>query len=134
MFVRDGFKNCIPVLPSDNLVSLRRFIDDNADGLSAAASLLAGAKGRRIITIIVEGLQNGAQPSTRTRRALHDLLSVLSLENVHDEMSDECGFFAAIDPCDPAVAEICLLTDRLRAVLHEARTEKSAGRQNLVMT
>ena len=134
MFVRDGFKNSTPVLPSDAIIGLRRFIDDNVDALTHAASLLAGAKGRRIITIIVEGLQNSAQPSGRTMRALRDLLSILSLENVHDEMNDECGFFAAIDPCDPAVADICLLTDGLRTVMHEALAKKPAGKHHLVMT
>ena len=134
MFVRDGFKNSTPVLPSEHFIGLRRFIDDNVDALTNAASLLAGAKGRRIITIIVEGLQNSAQPSGRTMRALRDLLSILSLENVHDEMNDECGFFAAIDPCDPAVADICLLTDGLRTVMHEALAKKPAGKHHLVMT
>lgn len=134
MFVRDGFKNSIPVLPSDNFIGLRRFVDDNADGLTAAASLLAGAKGRRIVTIILEGLQNSAHPSARTMRALQELLSILSLENVHDEMSDECGFFAAIDPCDPAVADICLLTDSLRAAIHEAIAKNSASKRHLVTT
>ena len=134
MFVRDGFKNCSSVLPSEHFIGLRRFIDDNVDALTNAASLLAGAKGRRIITIIVEGLQNSAQPSGRTMRALRDLLSILSLENVHDEMNDECGFFAAIDPCDPAVADICLLTDGLRTVMHEACAQKSSGKHDLVTT
>ena len=134
MFVRDGFKNSTPVLPSEHFIGLRRFIDDNVDALTNAASLLAGAKGRRIITIIVEGLQNSAQPSGRTMRALRDLLSILSLENVHDEMNDECGFFAAIDPCDPAVADICLLTDGLRTAMQEALAQKSAGKHHLVMT
>ena len=134
MFVRDAFKNGIPVLPSDGIIGLRRFIDENADGLTAAASLLAGAKGHRIVTTILEGLQNSIQPSARTMRALRDLLSILSLENVHDEMSEECGFFAAIDPCDPAVADICLLTDGLRAALHEALAQKSAGEHDLVTT
>lgn len=134
MFVRDGFKNSSLVLPSEHFIGLRRFIDDNVDALTNAASLLAGAKGRRIITIIVEGLQNSAQPSGRTMRALRDLLSILSLENVHDEMSDECGFFAAIDPCDPAVADICLLTDGLRTAMQEALAQKSAGKHDLVTT
>ena len=134
MFVSDGFKNSIPVLPNDHFIGLRRFIDDNVDALTNAASLLAGAKGRRIVTIIVDGLQNSAQPSARTMRDLQDLLSALSLENVHDEMSDECGFFAAIDPSDPAVADICLLTDGLRAVLHEAIEQKTAGKPGLVTT
>lgn len=134
MFVRDGFKNSTPVLPSYHFIGLRRFIDDNVDALTNAASLLAGAKGRRIVTILLEGLQNSAQPSGRTMRALQDLLSILSLENVHDEMSEECGFFAAIDPCDPAVAEICLLTDGLRSAMHEALAQKSAGKHQMVMT
>jgi uncharacterized protein (DUF58 family) len=134
MFVRDGFKNSTPVLPSDHFIGLRRFVDDNVDALTHAASLLAGAKGRRIVTIILEGLQNSIQPSARTMRALQELLSILSLENVHDEMSDECGFFAAIDPCDPAVADICLLTDGLRTAMQEALAQKSAGKHHLVMT
>lgn len=134
MFVRDEFKNGIPVTLSDSHIGLRRFVERNIDALANAAGLLAGRKGRRVVDLVVEGLQNSLHPSARTMRALDELLSILSLENVHDEMSDTCGFFAALDPSDLIVAEICLLTDGLRDVLQAARAGGSQLDQDLIVS
>ncbi len=134
MFVRDEFKNGIPVPLSDSHIGLRRFVEENVDALASAAGLLAGRKGRRIVDLVVEGLQNCSQPSARTMRALNELLSILSLENVHDEMSDECGFFAALDPSDPIVTEICLLTDGLRTVLKASLSQHTSKNHDLITT
>lgn len=51
---------------------------------------------------------------------LAELLSLLMLENVHDPERPEAGFFALIDPADPAIEEICLLTDGFRNALEQA--------------
>ncbi|ABG33490.1 hypothetical protein [Roseobacter denitrificans] len=48
------------------------------------------------------------------------LLEILSLEHVHDTSRPDASYFAAIDPADPTVEEICLVTDRLRCALQRA--------------
>jgi hypothetical protein len=51
------------------------------------------------------------------------LLEILSLERVQDSESEECARFAAINPCDPVVEEICALTDGLREALERVNTD-----------
>lgn len=99
---------------------LRRFISENLDGLTNAASLLAGARGSRLVTNIFDRLRADARISRSTWLALRDLLGILTLEHVHDPDRSEAAFFASIDPADPIVEEICLLTDGLRDALEEA--------------
>ena len=52
----------------------------------------------------------------RHHRELDALEDLLSLRHVHDEDRIEAARFAAIDPCDPAVEEICMLLDGLQEV------------------
>ncbi|WP_051202746.1 hypothetical protein [Sediminimonas qiaohouensis] len=99
---------------------LRRVFTDKQDALSNAAGLLAGDRGLRLVETIAEALQRGAGRSQSTRTVLRDLLGVLSLEHVHDDTRPEAGFFADIDPEDPVVEEICLLTDELRDAIERA--------------
>ncbi|MFC2966813.1 hypothetical protein [Acidimangrovimonas pyrenivorans] len=99
---------------------LRVFISDHLDGLRNAACLLAGARGGRLVDTIMDRLRDGARISRCTWLALRDLLGILTLEHVHDESRPEAGYFARIDPSDPVVDEICLLTDGLRAALENA--------------
>ena len=51
---------------------------------------------------------------------LGQILAVLSLDHVDDPGLPYKGYFAAIDPGDPVVDEICLLTDELRGALKDA--------------
>jgi hypothetical protein len=96
---------------------LRAFIERYQEGLSDAAALLAGRRGSRIMSNIVEGLSSG-YPLTRTTKSdLNDLLDILSLQHVHDPEREEAGRFAMIHPEDPCVEEICLLADGLHDVM-----------------
>lgn len=98
-------------------MNLRRFIDANFAALQNAAELLAGRRGKKVVTTILEGLQNASAVDRRAWNALRDLLGILTLEHVHDETRVEATLFAQIDLADPVVEDICLLTDGLRDVL-----------------
>lgn len=110
--------------PQPEITALCRFIADHLDALHNASDLLAGRRGRRVIDAIVDGLRDGSTVERRTWQALRDLLGILTLEHVHDETREEASLFAQIDPCDPVVAEICLLTDALRQVLEPLVAEQ----------
>jgi hypothetical protein len=110
---------------SPNLSALRQFFEEYQDGLSAAAELLAGKRGRRVVDTIVKGLDVDGALARVTWNALRDLLGILTLENVHDEDREEAALFAAIDPADPVVEEICLLSDGLRRSLEATVSEPS---------
>ncbi|WP_334061618.1 hypothetical protein [Limimaricola cinnabarinus] len=97
-----------PVLP---------FVSRNYEGLWHAARLLGGYESARLVDRCAELLAQDQCVSQRTRVMLDQILATLSLEHVHDENLPYMGFFAVIDPCDPAVEEICLLTDGLRQAL-----------------
>ena len=106
---------------------IEKLFDEKGDAMAAAAALLAGSKGAKLISQIRDDLDRGTSGSHTTRRALHELLEILALENVHIEGSPEAGCFAAIDPADPAVEEICLLTDELRDALEKPVLERPAA-------
>lgn len=98
------------------------FFDRNQNGLRHAARLLGGDVSMRLVDNIHEALQSDARIARRTRISLEQLLNLLRLENVGDPDRPEMGFFAVIDPSDPIVEEICLLTEGLTAALAEADT------------
>ena len=107
-----------------DLTDLQRFVLSYREALTNAAALLAGARGVRTIEYLAAGLNESTVPSRRTWAALRDLLGILTLEHVHDPDREECALFAALDPMDPRVEEICLLTDSLRAVLEQTLSEQ----------
>lgn len=99
-----------PVQPTDPLCA---FVDQHQDGLLNAATLLGGRRGAGLAQSVIDGLAERATPSRRILRALDELRDLLTLEHVHDFDRDEAAHFAAINPTDPRVEEICLLADGL---------------------
>lgn len=62
---------------------------------------------------------------------LNQIHAILGLEETHDPGKPYMGFFAAIDPNDPIVEEICILTDQLRSAMdlvRELRQKACKGR------
>lgn len=118
MYHRHDLSGAIPALA--DCPALRFFIDEHVDGLHNAASLLGGARGARLVDTIIDQLANEARPGGATWSALRELLGLLTLEHVHDESREEAALFAQLDPANPIVDEICLLTDQLRDALEEA--------------
>ncbi len=107
-------------IPLERHDPLRKLFHDKADAFSSAAMILGGSRGAALVDAIVEGLRRPGAPGRGTRTALRRLLGLLSLENTHDETRPEAAMFASIDPADPLVEEICLLTDDLRDAIDRA--------------
>ena len=97
--------------------ALARFVVDHAAGLRTAAELMGGARHVRAFGEILDALGRDPIPNRRTLRQLDDLLLLLSLELVTDLESEEAVLFSLIDPADPVVADLCVLTDALRQAL-----------------
>jgi hypothetical protein len=93
------------------------FVSAHYEGLWHAARLLGGYEAARLVDHCRERLISDGVPTSCTRLMLGQILVILSLEMVGDPMSSYTAHFAAIDPLDPVVEEICLLTDGLRDVL-----------------
>ncbi|SIO39496.1 hypothetical protein SAMN05444722_1862 [Rhodovulum sp. ES.010] len=94
-------------------MSLHAFVESHGSALHAAAGLLGGKTAARAVVELSERLAREPRPTRRTRQLAMDVLGVLALVNVHDDTRPEAGRFAMLDPSDPRVEDICLLTDGL---------------------
>ncbi|WP_102227145.1 hypothetical protein [Acidimangrovimonas sediminis] len=120
MYLREISPRASARADADHGDPLRIFMSNHLNGLRDAAGLLAGQRGVRLVETIADRLHNDTTRIARaTWLAIRDLLGILTLEHVHDERRPEAGFFARIDPADPVVEEVCLLTDGLRAALEK---------------
>ncbi|MBW4984317.1 hypothetical protein KZZ07_17390 [Mameliella sp. CS4] len=108
---------------SPTLRDLRSFTAENADALACAAALLGAAPGVRTALTALDGLADPGHPTARTMRALDDLVDLLMLEHVHDPYRIEATCFAALDPAEPVVEEICILADGLANALEAYRED-----------
>lgn len=99
---------------------LREFLATNSDALGHAAALLAGRRGARLVNAIRNGLGQPGRLTRRMRRLVLQLRDVLFLEHAHDELWEDAGCFALLEPDDPAVPEICLLAEDLEDALRKA--------------
>ena len=90
------------------------FVSVHHEGLWHAARLLGGYESARLVDRCVELLEQDRVVTPRTRIMLDQILAVLALDLVDDPNRPYMGYFALIDPLDPVVEEICVLTDGLR--------------------
>jgi hypothetical protein len=95
----------------------RNFVSAHAAALVSASALLAGAGGKRLAQGVIDDVADQARLPRRLQRNLRQLLDILELRHAHDDTRVEFWCFAEIDPASPAVAEICLLSEGLRAAL-----------------
>lgn len=100
---------------------LHRFVQDHRLPLWHAARLLGGHDAAIIVDDLFQSLGREPVPGRRSMRLAQSLLQLLRLDHVHDDTRVEAGFFACIDPVDPAVEEICLLCDGLTTAIEAAR-------------
>lgn len=107
-------------IPADSVCS---FISAHQEGLWHAARLLGGYESARLVDRCVELLAQDQRVRPRTAVMLSQILSLLSLDNVDDPDLPYVGFFAVIDPSDPVIEEICLLTDGLRHAMARGDAE-----------
>lgn len=96
------------------VLQLLLFLSTHRTGLENAAALLGGPIAARRVCGLIDALSVPKPAMTRwISRELVALHRLLSLEDVANFDRPEAHFFSLIDPADPAVAEICLLTDGL---------------------
>lgn len=112
-------------IPADPILV---FIAAHQEGLWHAARLLGGYESARLVDRCVELLEQDRIVTPCTRIMLAQILAVLALDLVDDPNRPYMGYLALIDPLDPVVEEICLLTDGLRHAL--ARADGEPGLQN----
>jgi len=105
------------------------YILAHREGLWHAARLLGGYASTRLVDRCAELLARDQRLTPRTRIMLWQLLDLLSLERVDNPELPYMGYFALIDPLDPVIAEICLLTDGLRDALNCAGGEPAQTRE-----
>ena len=93
------------------------FVSAHYEGLWHAARLLGGVEAARLVDRCTALLVQDRRVTPRTRIMLGQILAILGLDQVDDPDLPYGGYFAQIDPLDPVVEEICLLTDGLRDAL-----------------
>ena len=98
---------------------LKSFVHEHREALLDTATLLGGRQGANLAYSVLDGLADGRASTGSLSRKLDDLIDLLALENVHREERPEAACFAALDPWDPVVEEICLLTDGFRDAVEE---------------
>lgn len=96
------------------------FLSVHHEGLWHAARLLGGYDAARLVDRCLETLAHDGCVSPRSRIMLNQIMDLLALERVDDPDQPYMGYFAVIDPLDPVVEEICLLTDGMRHTLGRA--------------
>ena len=111
--------NLSPVLAADQLKPLREFLSGHASALLHAAGLLGGAPARRRTSRLLLDIMSADHLTARIQREIVALRALLRLENVDNDTCRESGFFAMINPSDPVVEQICLLTDQLDHALRQ---------------
>lgn len=115
----------------DHLLPLRAFAVVYREALINAGALLGGPRGAGVARAVIESLAQQERPTRLLMRKISQLVELLTLEHVHDMSRDEAAHFALIDPLDPCVDEICLLTDGLLEALDQCGLllpdEKVAG-------
>ncbi len=112
--------HAFPMSSGNATTLLHEFVETHGDALRSAALLLSGRPGPRLVDDLAERLTREPIPGRKTLQAAGRLLALLSLENVHDDEGLEAGLFAQLDPAEPYVEEICVLTDGFRDAVRAA--------------
>ncbi|MEX1663132.1 hypothetical protein AB4874_16015 [Thioclava sp. 15-R06ZXC-3] len=108
-------------------ISMSSFLYENREALCNTATLLGGEGAAHRVSTIVHGLAHPAILSRQIWRELQWLFDLLTLENVENFERPEAGYFAAVNPDDPVVEEICLLTDEYTDRLSALRAEETTA-------
>ncbi|SPJ29407.1 hypothetical protein [Falsiruegeria mediterranea] len=94
--------------------ALLEFLFAHDEALQNAALLLGGAPALRRVQSLLDSLSRARHLTRKVKLDLVALYQVLSLENVGYPDTLETALFADLDPSEPMVEDICLLTDGLR--------------------
>ncbi|WP_292294422.1 hypothetical protein, partial [Marivita sp.] len=86
-----------------------------------ANRMLGGYEACRLVDNCAARLEDLQYVDDRAWIMLNQIHAILGLEETDDPGKPYMGFFAAIDPNDPIVEEICILTDELRTAMDRVR-------------
>lgn len=90
------------------------FVMSNAAALCSAALLLGGRDAEARVQRLIDDMCVSPSTTSRLRRELDAMESLLGLEHAHDLDKIEAERFVAIDPRSTVIEEICLLLEGLR--------------------
>jgi hypothetical protein len=119
MFQSPSTDYTLTTAQQDITAPLRLFFDQHQEAIYDACALLAGGRGIQVFDKIVGGLASQNSPSRRTINAIEEVLAILTLEYVDDFDRPEAAYFMTIDPSEPCVEDICLLTDDLETIMSD---------------
>ena len=105
----------------------RQFLSEHGPALEAAARLLGGDRWACRVRNLCAGTRAVTSRPHVCLRELEALLGLLRLERVSDPEADGADSFRAIEPTDPRVHDICLLTEAFDRFLRGI-SEKKANR------
>ncbi|MBY6200525.1 hypothetical protein KUV65_04065 [Maritalea mobilis] len=100
-------------LNRDVVARTRRFLNEYGSALQTCAAALGGDRWQRRALALCEAVKGGSLSSKSCLKELNALLALLSLERVGQLEPDECGYFGLVEPDDPRVHDLCLMSDRL---------------------
>jgi len=106
-----------------DLRAANRFMQGNSEAVQSASFLLGGSRALKRAHGLLDDLREGTVLTRRMKREMCELHDLLTLQNVGDPEREECGYFADIDPADPVVDDICLLSDGLLGILTQTDAE-----------
>ncbi len=111
------------IFPLNPLREIQGFAYHHDQALQSASFVLAGQFAMKRTQSLLDEIRNASEMTRRLQHGIVELHKLLSLYHVHDENRIEAAYFAELDPGDPYVEEICLLTDALTEVLHRIDCE-----------
>ena len=132
-------KHFIPIgsHSADDLMHVREFFKNHGTACTNASLILGGQRSQARTVGLIFTFREATRLSRHQKAELVHLHRLLTLDFVGHPDAEETAFFAEIDPGDPIVEEICLLSDRLLGVLkaigrshgdHAADAEECTGK------
>ena len=109
------------------LALVKSFIAQYDLDLQNAVFLLGGSAALMRLQRFRRSLSASNATGVRLHRELNWLHELLSLENVGDPYSEEAGCFSMINPEDPVVWNICILTEAVSDLISDVAGIRAAG-------
>lgn len=107
---------------ADVVARTRFFLKEHGAALQTCAGALGGDRWQRRALALCEAVRDGTSSTKSCLKELNALLALLSLERVGQLEPDECSYFGFVEPDDPRVHELCLMSDRLEDFVELLKT------------
>ncbi|QIE45825.1 hypothetical protein G5B38_09965 [Pseudohalocynthiibacter aestuariivivens] len=105
--------------PSNSLARLQDFARLRSEALEYASLLLAGPQAVKQLQSLLEEIFRAAKVCRRLQEEITRTYEMLSLTHIHDPDRVEATNFKELDPSDPFVEELSLMTNVLTELLHQ---------------